>query len=221
MKEDIRISLNGLLPIIFLDMWGATNPTNPTIPPRWTDEAVSIPTKTIDINLILLGFTERVLGIFPPRSNTFKLLASINAEKIDTTNPVLEIWTEFHVLAENDPVIMANTSEGNTLPYDITPALSDSDNAPSAIPTKASFIGVKLSFEVVNAKTMPIIKAPAHDNKNKDRLPVGTIPAIAKDIKNTAPPPTPNRFGSPKGDLVEVSTPAGIKNFEIIDVKYI
>ena len=99
---------------------------------------------------------------------------------------------------------MANTSEGNTLPYDITPALSDSDNAPSAIPTKASFIGVKLSFEVVNAKTMPIIKAPRQDNKNKERLPVGTIPAIAKDIKNTAPPPTPNRFGSPKGDLVEV-----------------
>ena len=94
MKEDIRISLNGLLPIIFLDMWGATNPTNPTIPPRWTDEAVSIPTKTIDINLILLGFTERVLGIFPPRSNTFKLLASINAEKIDTHGGSIRVYIE-------------------------------------------------------------------------------------------------------------------------------
>ena len=28
-------------------------------------------------------------------------------------------------------------------------------------------------------------------------------------------------IGKNKGDLVEVSTPAGIKNFEIIDVKYI
>ena len=28
-------------------------------------------------------------------------------------------------------------------------------------------------------------------------------------------------IGKNKGDLVEVSTPAGVKNFEIIDVKYI
>ena len=28
-------------------------------------------------------------------------------------------------------------------------------------------------------------------------------------------------IGKNKGDLVEVSTPAGIKNFEIIDVKYL
>ena len=28
-------------------------------------------------------------------------------------------------------------------------------------------------------------------------------------------------IGKNKGDLVEVNTPAGIKNFEIIDVKYI
>ena len=27
-------------------------------------------------------------------------------------------------------------------------------------------------------------------------------------------------IGKNKGDLVEVSTPAGVKNFEIIDVKY-
>ncbi len=28
-------------------------------------------------------------------------------------------------------------------------------------------------------------------------------------------------IGKNKGDLVEVSTPAGVKNFEIVDVKYI
>ena len=28
-------------------------------------------------------------------------------------------------------------------------------------------------------------------------------------------------IGKNKGDLVEISTPAGVKNFEIIDVKYI
>ena len=28
-------------------------------------------------------------------------------------------------------------------------------------------------------------------------------------------------IGKNKGDLVEVNTPAGVKNFEIIDVKYI
>jgi len=28
-------------------------------------------------------------------------------------------------------------------------------------------------------------------------------------------------IGKNKGDLVEISTPSGIKNFEIIDVKYI
>jgi len=51
---------------------------------------------------------------------------------------------------------------------------------------------------------IPIIDAPKHDNKNNDKLLVGIIPATAKDIKNTEPPPKPNRFGSPNGDLVEV-----------------
>ena len=44
---------------------------------------------------------------------------------------------------------------------------------------------------------------------------------ILKKRKTTGMPKTGLLIGKNKNDLVEISTPAGIKNFEIKDVKYV
>ena len=83
-------------------------------------------------------------------------------------------------------------------------------NAPIAIPITASFIGDKSLLETSFDNSNATIVDAAIDPVNVPNGPIATIPVKVAVMKIVAPPPTPNRFGSPNGLRVEscIRTPA-------------
>ena len=119
------------------------------------------------------------------------------------TSVVSEYQHISQVLPVKDPASKPITWDGNIRPCDITDVPTETVNAPTAIPIIANFTADKslleTNLESTNATNDDAMREPA----NTPHSPIVIMPARVAAIKIVAPPPIPNKFGSPNVLRVE------------------
>ena len=128
----------------------------------------------------------------------------MNTDGIATTSSVPKRYKfSNQVLDVNEPAIRPISWVGKTRPCEITEVPIDTVRAPTAIPIIANFMGVKSLFDTKAASITDTNTEETTHPKNTPKPSTVNTPAVTAAKNIAAPPPIPNKLGSPRGLRVD------------------